>query len=230
MPIAGYSPNWKPGLILIGVGAAALALVGIHLLFVVPGVIAALMGFSSIWPQLASSNYRICPGGVVFWRLRRVECCPWSQVRTIEFTRKTQTMYGWSLAGSSELSGKLVRQDDRRFLLRWLTPPLISLIEQETYRVLLPRAREDLAAGKEVVFRNVTVRREGLVHRGNPILWEEIAAIDVGHNVEVKKRDGTRAYIWDVPNLTLFLLLARERLPQANVPVGPSAAGATAAG
>lgn len=212
MPLGGYTQSWKLGLIMLVAGAATLLFGIVHPGILWVGVVAALAGVSSLWFSLRYPNYRVCPGGILVWRWRTIESCPWDKIRTLAFFRKTQTMYGWTVAGSGELSGTVEREDGRKFLLQLLTRPLIEFIELETYRVLLPRAREQLAAGREVVFRDVALRTDGLSYKGTVIRWEEIERIETSNNVTVRKRDGSRAYLWNVPNLSLFLLLARERL------------------
>ena len=118
---------------------------------------------------------------------------------------------GWSLASSGTLSAIVTRRDGRKFVLKWLSPQAVGFVQAQVFREMAPRVRDELNGGQSVRFGDVEMSRDALVHKGERIPWEEIEKVEFSHTVVVRKRDGTRAYFFNVANLDLFLELAHAR-------------------
>jgi hypothetical protein len=71
--------------------------------------------------------------------------------------------------------------------------------------------RDELNRGQPVRFGELEMTPDALVHKRERIPWEEIENVEFSHRVVVRKRDGTRAYFFNVANLDLFLALAHAR-------------------
>lgn len=228
-PVGGYVPAFRSPLIGLAVTAPALV-VGFVLLpriallgatLVIIGIVGVGTSLSAMWTALRSMPYRICPGGIVALPLKKVERCAWGEVAALELIRTTQTMEGWSLSGSGSLSAIVTRQDGRKFVLRWLSPQATDFIQGQVFREMAPRLQAELDRGQPVRFGKLEMRADGLVHGRERILWEEIAKVEFSHRVVVHKRDGTRAYFFDVPNLALFLILAQSRTTTGRFDLAP---------
>jgi hypothetical protein len=218
-PIAGYSPDLRPALWVIGLASAAIVLAlslplgfAIRLWTAWLSALALAFGISMLWPALMSLGYRVCPAGLAVISWHRVERCRWPEIESLRVLQRTQTMGGWTLAGSGSLSAMVEMRGRKRFELKWLTAPSAAFIERETYRAMLPRVQEALDAGRSVAFGEVAVAREGLNHKRTLVPWEEIDRIEFRHTVIVRKRDGSSVYVFDVPNLGLFMDVANARL------------------
>ena len=218
-PVAGYSPSFRSKLILLAVAALAfflglvllqrITLLGMILLLL--GLLGTLSSITGIWTDLRSMAYRICPGGIVALPWRRVEGFPWRDVAALELLRTTQTMGGWSLAGSGTLSAIVTRQDGRKVELKWLSPQAVGFVQGQVFREMAPRVLDELNRGQPVRFGELEMRPDALVHKRERIPWDEIEKVEFSHTVVVSKRDGTRAYFFNVDNLNLFLALAHAR-------------------
>ena len=69
---------------------------------------------------------------------------------------------------------------------------------------------------------------DALLHKRERIAWESVEKVEFSHTVVVHKRDGTRAYLFNVANLDLFLALANAHLTTGrfDLPGDPSNAAA----
>jgi hypothetical protein len=235
-PVAGYSPNFSSRLSLVGVAALVfplgfvllqrITLLGVILL--VLGLVGVLFLIQGIWIELGSMAYRICPRGIVVLSRRRIEGFAWRDVASLELLRTTQAMGGWSLAESGTLSAIIKRRDGRRFVLKWLSPQAMGFVQGHVFAEMAPRVRDELNRGQSVRFGEVEMSPGALFHKRERIAWESVEKVEFSHTVVVHKRDGTRAYLFNVANLDLFLALANARLTTGrfDLPGNPANAAA----
>jgi len=225
-PLLTYSPRLKPGLVLVGIGAAVAA----GFAFFIPlvsllGVLVMILGGAGLWPELRSTGYRICPAGVVVVGWRRIECCRWADVASLDFIRTQRRSHGWALAGDSDLSADIRRQDGAHFVLNWITQPVMAFLDANVYAVLLPRVQNELNSGRQVSFGEVVVGPEGLLVRGALTRWDEIEKVEFQHTIVVRKRIDRPLYLFNVHNLSAFMALVNARLSSGRFTVPGGEAG-----
>ena len=235
-PVVCYSPNVRLRLSLVGVAALVLllgfvllqrmALLGVILLIL--GLVGIIVLIQETWIELGSMAYRICPRGIVVLLRRKIEAFAWRDVASLELLRTTQAMGGWSLAETGTLSAIIKRRDGRRFVLKWLSPQAMGFVQGHVFVEMASRVRDELNRGQPVRFGEVEMSLDALLHKRERIAWESVEKVEFSHTVVVHKHDGTRAYLFNVANLDLFLALANAHLTTGrfDLPGDPSNAAA----
>lgn len=92
-----------------------------------------------------------------------------------------------------------------------------EIVSAETFRRLLPRARETIERGGEVAFGRLAAAPDGLVEGGKRLAWSEVGEIRVAAGViHIERRAArsawTKVAYKDMPNARVFLALAERML------------------
>jgi hypothetical protein len=157
----------------------------------------------------------VYPEGLVTVRRGRVKALFWDEV-VVVWRKKTTGAWGWMLNGSlvytlAKPNGEEVHFDDT---LPNLTR-LGELVQTETLKVMLPRAREVLRRGEALDFQKVRLSSKGLHNGAETLRWPEVKKIEFGGNqFAVIKKDKwmnwLTALVAEIPNVHLLQALVWE--------------------
>lgn len=165
----------------------------------------------------------VFPDGIVFTRGRRVVIYRWADILAFSYGAIDHVNFGTYL--DSLYSYRFQHQEGHRFLFaeslnRNVDKPIVQFVEEGLVDGQLPLLRENfLQRREEIRFGPFTLGLEGLGYKRSLLPWPEVDFIWAEEGrVRVRKKD--KILNWcsikmdKVPNLCLFLALAKERLAQ----------------
>jgi hypothetical protein len=213
-PTAEFLPNTKGML-----GGIIMGTIGLALLvgaFVVPalGVIGGLLVLAGIWVSLTAflnRDLRVLAfaEGLVRIKGGRVDTFRWAEIEAV--WQNVTKHYRNGIYHSYTLrraDGEQLKFNDTLKNVESLG----NLIQQETFRRLLPRAIATYNAGGTVVFGKLSVSPQGLSNGKETLSWSEIKGVSLDKGIISVSKQGkwlkwSTTSVADTPNIFVFTTL-----------------------
>lgn len=207
-------------------------------MFVGPGAGLYLIFFAVRGLKMAVLEY---PSGLFVWHRGVVVALPWNEIQqvtfkglpaasTFETTATTQPTTGhFDLQRSTRrLFGTtltLTREDGNEVALSSILngfPTLGEQVQRRTFEVLFPEVWERFTANEGVAFGPFLCQPQELTYGNATIPWSELASVErvaekLVFQLKPKGKVWNKCDIDKVPNLHLFLALARHAIGAPNV-------------
>jgi hypothetical protein len=181
------------------------------------GTISAVLGLLALrsylnWSRRAGVRYVLAQNGLARIKGSSVTLYPYDQITGIQQTAITFGKQPMIPTRSNTCT--LHTADGKKLLLDHEVVNIAVLsetLQQEITRRLLPAAQRRYAQGEVVACPPLTITREGISYGKKHLVWGEIEAVDVQHNViRVKKQNSPISQHINVPvgeviNAQLFL-------------------------